>query len=257
MTSLAVWAPAKLNLELKVLGKNDDGYHAIESVFQQIDIHDLLIAEIGKPFGLNVIGFDCGDLSSNTVIRAHRQIEQNFNKKIAVFYHLVKRIPPGSGLGGGSSDAAAVIRVLEHVVGAEVPFELALRIGSDVPFFVYGGRVKVSGVGEVLCPEHDVVNEWYVVAWPGVNASTAAVYKTYDSVGGEGANALERAALTLYPELVAFKRKLAGVCEGWLMTGSGSAFFCKFDRQYDAYRVFNVVRTFSKWCSVAMPLYQL
>lgn len=206
-------APAKLNLELKVLGRFADGSHRVETILQAVSLADLLAVEPAEQPSIEVTGFEVPADQTNLALRAAAALGR------PVRIQLEKRIPPGAGLGGGSSDAAAVLRELapERTDLAEP----AAGLGADVPFFLRGGRAIARGRGDELesLPDED---GWYAIAWPGFEVSTAAVYRKWDEVGGGGRNHLLRAALAVEPRLADFAAELG---EGWVMTGSGSAFF--------------------------------
>ena len=206
-------APAKLNLELRVLGRRPDGTHEVETVLQAIGLCDRLEIEPAARATLRVEGFSVTDGPDNLVLRAAAEIG------LTARFRLTKVIPPGAGLGGGSSDAAAVLRSAGS--GRADLAALAARLGADVPFFLEGGRARATGRGEEL---EALAAEpcWYAIAWPGFEVSTAAVYRAWDEVGGDGPNHLFRPACAVEPRL---ERFAAGLGPGWVMTGSGSAFF--------------------------------
>jgi len=206
--------PAKLNLELEVLGLRPDGTHEVSTVLQAISLFDLITITPAAESSLLTGGsFPVTTGPDNLVLRAAAEIE------LTAEFSLEKSIPPGAGLGGGSSDAAAVLRASWLPTSHLEP--LAARLGADVPFFLRGGRMRATGRGEVLEPLA-VEEAWYALAWPGYEVSTAAVYQAWDRVGGEGRNHLFRPACAVEPRLAEFAAKLG---DGWVMTGSGSAFF--------------------------------
>lgn len=214
--ALAVPAHAKLNLDLAILGLRADGYHDIRSRFQAISLHDLLL--IGPAGRTTLVGGPPDDL----VLRAQRALETDAGRPLPARFHLFKRIPPGAGLGGGSSDAAAALRGLSRLYGLHLDLApIAAKLGADVPFFLAGGTAVATGRGERLIPTAMEAG-WYAIAWPGFSIATPAVYHAWDEVGGEGENELTRAAAALEPRLAEFGCMLG---EGWRMTGSGSAFF--------------------------------
>jgi 4-diphosphocytidyl-2-C-methyl-D-erythritol kinase len=207
-------APAKLNLELSVLGRRADGSHEVATVLQAIDLSDRLSISPAPESSLVLAGdFAVPNDADNLVLRAAAEVG------LKARFTLAKSIPPGAGLGGGSSDAAAVLRAGGQ--GRTDLAEIAAGLGADVPFFLRGGRARATGRGEVL-ERLAVEPGWFALAWPGFEVSTAAVYQAWDEVGGEGRNHLFRAACSVEPRLAAFAKDLG---EGWLMTGSGSAFF--------------------------------
>ena len=207
-------APAKLNLELSVLGLRSDGTHEVDTVIQAISLKDLLGINPAEVTTLTVDGsFPVPAGAENLVLKAAASIG------LTAEFALTKSIPPGGGLGGGSSDAAAVLRSSGLASSQLEP--IAAGLGADVPFFLHSGRARATGRGEVLEPMA-VEEGWYALAWPGYEVSTAAVYRAWDEVGGGGRNHLFRAACKVEPRLAAFAAELG---DGWVMTGSGSAFF--------------------------------
>jgi len=221
----AILAPAKLTLSLAVTGVRPDGYHELRSEMVSLDLSDeLTLTEGGR--GLTVVA-DAGtradllpeDDERNLIGRALRAV----GRQAAV--HLVKRIPLGGGLGGGSTDAAAVLRW----AGCSDP-AVALQLGSDVPFSVSGGRALVEGTGERVTALPFVARQFLLLVPPfGVN--TAKVYAAWDELAAEGSsgdevNALSRAAVTVEPRLVRWHdafRELVGRSPS--LAGSGSTWF--------------------------------
>jgi 4-diphosphocytidyl-2-C-methyl-D-erythritol kinase len=216
-------APAKLNLQLRVLGRRPDGTHDVDTVLQAISLADLLVVTPATQSTLQIQGdFPVPAGPDNLVLRAAAAIE------LTAEFSLAKSIPPGAGLGGGSSDAAAVLRATQLPTSDLEP--VAAGLGADVAFFLRGGRARATGHGDVLEPMA-VEAGWYALAWPGYEISTAAVYRAWDEVGGEGRNELFRAACAVEPRLASFAEDLG---EGWVMTGSGSAFFREAATERDA-----------------------
>ncbi len=219
--SLALPARAKLNLELRVIRRRADGFHDLDTTMQTIDLHDVLVVEKARSTELTLSGLSVAH-NDNSVLKAHAAFERAAGKKLPAAFHLHKRIPPGSGMGGASSDAAAALRALKAVYAREVgDFDLrplAEQVGSDVPFFLSGGCAHVEGRGERVTPQ-PTTPMWFAIAWPGIELSTQLVYARWDEVGGED---LRDAATRVEPRLAAFAQQLG---DGWRMTGSGSAFF--------------------------------
>ena len=176
-------APAKLNLGLKVLRRREDGYHDILSVFQTLDLHDRLIFE---PAGRGETEVFCDDPEiptgrENLVYRAVEILREAAGTDLGVRVILEKRIPVGAGLGGGSSDAAAVLRVLRrmwklHLSRARLQ-DLAGQLGSDVPFFLRGGTAMVTGRGERLRHIPWQADVAYVLIYPGFQVSSGWAYR--------------------------------------------------------------------------------
>ena len=231
--AVAIPARAKLNLDLAVAGVRADGLHELRTTMQAIDLHDLLSAEAAEKTELIVTGLEIGDHTrTNSVLAAHAAVESAAHRALPVRFHLHKRIPPGSGLGGASSDAAAAMRALKAMFCLDVDLRaVAAPVGADVTFFLSGGAALVSGAGEVVTPAASAAEAWFAVAWPAIELSTAAVYRAWDEVGGEGPNQLRRAAAHADGRVDEFARRLG---ERWQMTGSGSAFFMRCATREDA-----------------------
>ena len=223
--TLVVPARAKLNLDLAVLSRTGDGFHEVRTHLQAVELHDLLELTPDGRTTLTRTGHDVPDSTDNTVLKAHAAMEEEAHRKLPTRFRLDKRIPPGSGMGGASSDAAAAMRgltSLHNLKDIDVA-RIAATIGADVPFFLAGGAAIGEGRGERLTPMA-VEQEWFAIAWPGIELSTADVYRAWDEVGGDGANQLFRAACHVDRRLEAFAQRLGG---DWQMTGSGSAFFLR------------------------------
>jgi 4-diphosphocytidyl-2-C-methyl-D-erythritol kinase len=157
MTAVEVQAHAKVNLLLRVLAREDDGFHGLETIFALLDLHDTLTAERveGSRVTLTVEGGDTGPDAENTVVRAANQVLDATGGRFGLKLHLVKRIPVKAGLGGGSSDGAAALLAVNHLAGNAVPrhelLQFAARLGSDVAFFVAQAPLALGwGHGERL-----------------------------------------------------------------------------------------------------------
>lgn len=219
--SLVVPARAKLNLDLRVMGRREDGFHELHTTFQAIDLHDLIDVRPATHTRYEVEGFEL-DPQDNSVVKAHKAVEQATQRELAVGIRMYKRIPPGSGMGGASSDAAATLRALATMFNLTLDLHaIAEQLGSDVPFFLLGGRARAEGRGEKLLALEGGP-AWFAIAWPGFGLNTSDVYRAWDEVNGEGPNELRRAAEHVDPRLQQFAQ---GLGPGWQMTGSGSAFF--------------------------------
>jgi 4-diphosphocytidyl-2-C-methyl-D-erythritol kinase len=215
-------APAKLTVSLRVTGRRDDGFHLLDAEMVTLDLVDTVTFDEGD--GLRVSGRAAAGVpedDTNLVRRALALVERR------ALVHVEKRIPAGGGLGGGSADAAAVLRWAGVDDAA-----IAVRLGADVPFCVRGGRARVTGVGETvepLPPEAQV----FTLALPPFACSTAAVYRTWDELGGPtgpGRNDLEPAALTVEPRLAEWRDRLADATGRQPhLAGSGSTWFVEGD----------------------------
>jgi len=251
---------AKVNLGLKVLGKRPDGYHEIRTVYQTVGLADILQVCISSRDRGTRLECDHQGLSSgreNLVYRAAEVWRQASGFKGGIRLRLEKRIPMGAGLGGGSSDAAVTLLMLEHLTGNHLGFaELArmgAQLGSDVPLFLIGGRVLGCGRGEEVYPLTDLPARSCLIAFPGFSVPTAEAYAALDSLltqsgeirritslgkrspfplenWGPAENDFEKFVFARWPELAKVKGQLirAGA-ETASLTGSGSALFAVFE----------------------------
>lgn len=202
-----VEAPAKLTRSLRVTGVRADGYHLIDAEMVTLDLADELVFAPGK-----------NDLPpDNLVSKALAAVGRETHVR------LTKRIPAGAGLGGGSADAAAVLRW-----AGCTDLDVAVGIGADVPFCLVGGRARVRGVGEVIEPLafEDLV---FTLLTPPLVVPTPAVYRAWDELGGprsEGPNDLEPAALAVEPRLAEWRDRLAAATgQVPVLAGSGGTWF--------------------------------
>lgn len=219
-----VAAPAKLTVSLRVVGRRPDGYHLIDAEMVTVDLADIVTIDEDGPPGVTYRGphaeglvADGDDLVSRALDLAGRRAAVTVDK----------RIPAGAGLGGGSADAAAVLRWAGWGAG---PTELARAagLGADVAFCCVGGRARVTGIGEVVEPL-PVVDRVFTLLVPPVHCSTPAVYAAWDEMGGpsgDAGNDLEPAALHVAPELAEYRDHLAAVTgRRPRLAGSGSTWF--------------------------------
>ena len=232
-----VQCPAKLNLFLSVGPKDHRNYHPLRTIFQAVSLYDDLYIERASE-----VSFECDDPSvpeDNTVVRAARLMMEVADFP-PVRIKLVKRIPSEAGLGGGSSDAAGILRAAKSLMSAPLPdYErkaIAKSIGADVPFFLLGGRARGEGYGEKLTRlDSPSMPEWYVIVQPEDRCSTKNAYALLDEKPYEWRdfptddilyNDFERVApcgsLELLERLQVHGAKDAG------LTGSGSAVFGRF-----------------------------
>lgn len=216
--SIRLIAPAKLTLTLRITGVRPDGYHLIDAEMVTLALHDAIDISVGDSLtasGPFAAGMPLDD--SNLVRKALRLA----GRSAAI--HVDKRIPHGGGLGGGSADAAAVLRW----AGFD-DLEQASRLGADVPFCLVGGRARVRGIGEIVEPLPFEAREVTLII-PPLQCSTPAVYRAWDELGGpSGAhgNDLEPAALSVEPRLAAWRARIVdalGVDP--VLAGSGATWF--------------------------------
>ncbi len=249
-TKLVINAFAKINLGLRILGKRPDGYHEIKTLFQSIDLYDTLTLEPSENPGIFLETTSAWTLPQgrgNLVYRAAELLFSRFGTNQGVRILLEKRIPVGAGLGGGSSDAAATLVALNKLFKLRFSdselHELALQLGSDVPYFLVGGLCRGRGRGELLekLPKRFTEHSFVLAMPSGASAlSTAEVYHRYDELRSRGwqpsparlyedidcANDLEDAALELCPTLRTLREALRELRpELWGMSGSGPTYY--------------------------------
>lgn len=248
-------APAKLNLFLHVTGRRPDGYHLLQSVFQLLDVGDLLHFET-RDDGLIRRTTEVPGIpeESDLIVRAARLLQSMLptgrplpGTNIAID----KRLPLGGGLGGGSSDAATTLLALNHLwqAGLSRPelMKLSLQLGADVPFFLCGCNAFAEGVGEQLTPVATPPG-WYVVIEPGVSVPTPLIFGSPELTRdtkpvkiadfsnapvGFGKNDLQVVAAKLFPAIAEALEWLANYGSA-RMTGSGACVFCYFEHEPEA-----------------------
>lgn len=189
-TLLTLSANAKINLTLDILGTREDGYHEVAMIMQEISLHDTLsMGKINQGISLTIaIEGQKGTLpadESNLCWKAATLVQKEYNLQEGVEIHLTKRIPMAAGLAGGSADAAAVLKGMNHLFRLGMTearlCELGARLGSDIPFCIMGGTMLATGRGEILTRLPSFPRFSVVLAKPPVGVSTAWAYKTYDA----------------------------------------------------------------------------
>lgn len=247
---MIVFPPCKINLGLYVTAKREDGFHAISSVFYPIDLCDALeiIQDSGEDgtFVFSSSGLEIpGSTNSNLVLKAYKMLDALYGLP-AVKIHLHKVIPMGAGLGGGSSDGAWALRLLNDLFQLQIPQDelqnLAANLGSDCPFFIFDEPCAVSGRGEVLSPFSLPLDGYSIyLVNPGIHISTP---QAFQSVKIEAApenwmdqlqlspekwtfqNAFEAGIVSIHPEINQIKQKLKEEGASYTsMTGTGSTVF--------------------------------
>ncbi len=190
-TPLALRAPAKINLYLKILGRRSDGYHELDTLMQKVTLYDELeLSLVDEPgIHLSCLGADLPEDEGNIVFRAARLFLEQTGKTDGVRILLRKRIPLAAGLGGGSSDAAAVLTGLNQLTGAGCTTEelaaMGLRLGADVPFFVHEHPAAwAGGIGEQLEPAEPLRGCTVLLVNPGIAVSTKWAYETFSQTAG-------------------------------------------------------------------------
>ena len=250
-------APAKINLSLRVLGRREDGFHEIETLMVPISLADEITVEAGAPG--SGLAFACSDPSlpagpANLAWQAAEIFCAQVGRAADFAIGLTKRIPHGAGLGGGSSDGAAVLLALNELTRAALPAEtlmdLAAELGSDVPFFIRGGAAMCRGRGErvepspfaerlpllLLKPPFGAPTPWAYQHWRDSREIEGVRYAAQPFAWGELVNDLERPVFAKYLPLAALKTWLLAQPEvgGALLSGSGSTVLAALNRSEDA-----------------------
>lgn len=252
MNFLSAPAPAKLNLFLHVVGRRADGYHLLQTLFRFIDLHDTLHFTLRADGAVHRVNEVAGvPEESDLVVRAARLLQRETGCTLGVDIEVVKRIPMGGGLGGGSSDAATTLLALNRLwalgLSRQRLMTLGLELGADVPVFVFGENAFAEGVGERL-QAWPLPPSWYVVLFPPVHVPTAQIFThpelTRDTISltmralatADWHNDLQPVACKLYPD-VAQHLEWLGQFAPAMMTGSGACVFAGFDSEAQAKQV--------------------
>ena len=242
-------APAKINLFLHVTGRRSDGYHTLQTLYQFIELNDVLQFSVREDNEIRLESdFQEVAPEQNLVVRAARALQQQSGTRAGTDIKLTKRIPTGGGLGGGSSDAATTLVALNEFwrLGLSIKelAEIGVTVSADVPVFVYGQAAWAEGIGDKLTPVAPV-EPWYLVVNPNVQVSTAALFDApeltrntspitiRDFMDGRSRNVFEPVVATRYPEVRAalewlrrnHKRSRAK------MSGTGACVFTAFESE--------------------------
>ncbi|WP_459129357.1 4-(cytidine 5'-diphospho)-2-C-methyl-D-erythritol kinase [Guggenheimella bovis] len=236
---MIIKAPAKINLNLEILGKREDGYHLLKTLMMPIPLYDTLHINPSDSDH-----FTCSESSlreGNLVLRALFLLREHVTVP-PVTIHLEKRIPFGAGLGGGSSDAAKTLLALRSLFSLPVDDEtlhaIASQLGSDVPFFLSDTIQLATGTGTILSPVAPFSVPYLVLFKPSFSLSTKDVYKELKpSDYGSKGNDLEAPAMRLEPRLKAFKEILREGAYYTAMSGSGTSLFSLFLTREEALKV--------------------
>jgi 4-diphosphocytidyl-2-C-methyl-D-erythritol kinase len=264
---------AKVNLDLRVLHKRPDGFHELRTVFQSISLHDTIAIEFERTKRTQLVLNSSVPIENNIILKAARAVLDHLRITATVRFALSKRIPMGAGLGGGSSNAASVLLALPALAGKWVSVSQihgwAADLGSDVPFFLYGGTALGIGRGTEIYPLPDLAGHNVVVVSSGVHVSTAEAYRALARPAPRNAltssaafpilgefqavswaledrtlrqvplkNDFESVVFDLHPDLGRLLRKLKRLgANPAMMTGSGSALFGFVSSAVEAKRI--------------------
>ncbi len=271
-------APAKINLFLHVVGRRDDGYHLLQTAFRMVDRCDTLRLtprDDGRVCQATPIAGVPED--TDLCVRAARLLQAHAGVTQGVSIALEKCLPMGGGLGGGSSDAATVLWALNELWGVHLPkselMALGLRLGADVPFFLFGESAFAQGVGEDL-QALNLAPAWYLILEPGVSvptaeifskksltrdtpATTIAAFPAADVEISFGRNDLEPVACQLYPQVAAALYWLKQH-KSARMSGSGASVFASFATKNEALDVLaNVPTSWKAWVAQGLDKHPL
>ena len=268
---------AKVNLNLRVLGRRGDGFHDILTILQTISLHDTLTFHRSD----KGIELTCNDTNlpideTNLIFRAAKALQAEFCIEEGADIEVIKVIPIGGGLGGGSSNAAVTLLGLSRLWSLEISFEklhrIASRIGSDVPFFLHGGTVLAFGTGTTTEPRPDVDLGPMIVVTPSITVSTSSAYKALEAsltsddserillnyrletVGpADAGNDFEKTVFVAFPEVADVKARLTelGAVKA-LMSGSGASVFGIFENEETRQTALKALGERTDWRSFAV-----
>ena len=273
---MEIQARAKINWILNVEGKRQDGYHLLDMLMQPIALHDTLDIEPAETLSLTIEGID--GLSAgedNLILRAARALQTLCGVSRGAALHLIKRIPMGAGLGGGSADAAAALKGLNKLwgIGLDLPAlcRIGERLGADVPFCLHDAPRRAQGIGEILTPIESGVFP-LILLQPCAALSTKEVFTAYHASAeiiqpdtekamealkaGDikalrhcGGNVLESASIPLRPEIAQAKEALYHSGAAFAqMTGSGSVVFGAYETTAQAQRAYEALKALYSPC---------
>jgi len=273
-------APAKLNLFLHVIGRRDDGYHLLQSVFQLIDLHDTLHFRLRQDQAIvRSTEIDGVAAEQDLTVRAARLLQTEARARgldvAGVEIAIEKRLPMGGGIGGGSSNAATTLIALNQLWGTGLSraglMRLGLALGADVPFFLGGGNAFVQGVGEQLTPIQ-TPERWFVLIHPGVSVPTPLIFQSpeltrdskvvkiadfSDRLPGFGRNDLQAVAARAFPPVADALDWLSHRADA-RMTGSGAGVFASFASESDAAATLQQVPdSWRAWKAKALALHPM
>lgn len=241
MQKIEIKAYAKINLTLEILDKLPNGYHKIRSIFQAIDLYDrLLISKTDKDFSLSTT-MNCS-AKENLVTKAREKIQDFVKKDLFCKIHLSKNIPESAGLGGGSSDAAAILIGLNNLFKLNLNLkqlnEIGEQVGKDVPFFIYNiGTALVEGMGEKIKVSNRKPSNFYVLAKPYQGINTSEMYSLFDQ--HNGSKSFFELAQKICPSVKKLYSYFSSISKESGMTGTGPTIFAGFDSYEEALKAKN------------------
>ncbi|HJV66089.1 MAG TPA: 4-(cytidine 5'-diphospho)-2-C-methyl-D-erythritol kinase [Geomonas sp.] len=277
MKTLQLKAPAKVNYRLDVLRKRPDGYHDLRMIMQRVDLCDDIAITLTDHPGIRVTCGKTGvpDGPGNIAWRAADALVKLSGREVGIDIDITKNIPVAAGLGGGSSDAATVLmgvnELLELGLSDERLMEIGVKLGADVPFFIFKKTAVAEGIGDDLTPLDQVPSLWVVLVNAGIHCSTAWVYQNLqltdkgpaailpssysglEDVCNVLSNDLEPVTFKRFPLVAELKEMLSAAgARGALMSGSGSTVFGLFEDEKSARQAVAEVTRHNDWFAVAV-----
>lgn len=249
LRELRLPAPAKLNLMLRIVGRREDGYHLLQTVFQFVDQSDWIRLRLRNDGVIRLLTPLSGvPEASDLTVRAAQALAAYAGVQAGVEIEIEKNLPMGGGLGGGSSDCATTLLGLVRLWGLQIPenelIQLGLKLGADVPVFLFGRSAWAEGVGEKLT-ELELPESWYVVVVPACQVSTGMIFgaeeltrdnlpiKIADFTAGQQDNHCQPVVMAKYPEVTAAMNDLSRYAKPRL-TGTGACVFAEFQSEQAA-----------------------
>lgn len=253
---LKIASPAKINLFLHIVGQRENSYHNLQSIFQLIDLYDYLTFEPAQYQEINIIGTEHINQNDNLIYKAAQLLKPFAQNFYGINIHIEKNIPMGAGLGGGSSNAATTLIILNQLWQCQLSqtqlAKYALKLGADVPFFIYGQNAWVEGIGEYITPI-TLPDASYILLKPDCFISTQqlfsqksltrdskiSIFSDYQKQSSLFKNNFEIIARNLYPEVDEAMTYLEQFGTAKL-TGTGSCVFVEIDKnQFDITSILN------------------
>jgi 4-diphosphocytidyl-2-C-methyl-D-erythritol kinase len=275
--SLSLYAPAKINYRLDVIRRRPDGYHDLRMVMQPVALCDAISISLTDTPGISVTccGGAAPDGPDNIAWKAARALLDLAGDSRGAAIDITKHIPVAAGLGGGSSDAASVLMGMNDLLKLGLPaqrlMEIGVRLGADVPFFIFGKTALAEGIGEKLSAMPDMPPLWVVLVNPGIPVSTAwvyrnlqltnrepltmlpACYRSIDDICSILSNDLESVTIPAFPVIQEIKDiMMREGASGAMMSGSGPTVFGLFGDRGGAERVRDLFATRNGWFTAAV-----
>ena len=261
MNDLIVKSLAKINIGLNIINKRDDGFHNLETIFYPISLYDKISFTISDKFSFNSNDEKLNTEKTNLIIKAKESLEDHFSIQLPVKIFLDKHIPIGAGLGGGSSNAASTLTTLAKLFNLNIDnhqlAELAIKLGSDVPYFLNPDPSYAESRGEIITPINFKLNRYLLIVNPGIHIATKWAFglikpnhpkESLKSLIGKNklnineimkiaSNDFEKIVFEHFPEIKEIKEKMLFFGANYsMMTGTGSTVWAMFDDEEAAFQ---------------------